>query len=201
LAVSDPTAKVKVNGKNLVNILMPDSIPSNGYDVLDDNSIRVYSNRGYTVGVKYSVYAPVGTTITMSYEYELGGKATGHYNLCITDNGAGIVNSTITKTIPASGKIEFEFARTGGNNDKNGWIDIKNFQVEIGATPTEYESYTETEYTANADGTVEGVKSISPVMNLMADKAGAVINAECFLDPEAVITDLTNTVITLGGEI
>ena len=48
---------------------------------------------------------------------------------------------------------------------------------------------------------VEGVKSISPVMNLATNKAGAVINAECFLDPQAVITDLTNTVITLGGEI
>lgn len=146
---------VKLSSKNLVNILAPDYIPSNGYDVLDDNSIRVYSNRGYTVGVKYSVYAPVGTTITMSYEYELGGEATGHYNLCITDNGAGVVNSTITKTIPASGKIEFEFARTGGSgNDKNGWIDIKNFQVEIGNTVTAYTPYTTdfTDYKVKVSG-------------------------------------------------
>lgn len=332
--------EVGLRSKNLVNILAPDSIPSNGYDVLDDNSIRVYSNRGYTVGVKYSVYAPVGTTITMSYEYELGGEATGHYNLCITDNGAGIVNSTITKTIPASGKIEFEFARTGGSgNDKKGWIDIKNFQVEIGTTATayapyitdfsdckvkasgknlvditkpdyipsnsgeiidkntyrvyansgvavseyyyiyapkgtkltvsfdyelggeatnkwflandvsglnsgttwtvgdngrlkisfgrtggsgnnklgwvdiknlqveasssltEYEPYTETEYTTNADGTVEGVKSISPVMNILADKAGAVINAECFLDANAVAGEIKTALINLGGEL
>ena len=57
------------------------------------------------------------------------------------------------------------------------------------------------EYTATAVGTVENVKSISPAMNLTTDKAGAVIDAECFLDPQAVITDLTNTVITLGGEI
>ena len=74
-------------------------------------------------------------------------------------------------------------------------------QIEYGTTASPYEPYNETEYTAAADGTVEGVKSISPVMNLMADKTGAVIDAECFLDPQAVITDLTNTVITLGGEI
>lgn len=74
-------------------------------------------------------------------------------------------------------------------------------QIEYGTTASPYEPYTETEYTATADGTVENVKSISPVMNLMADKAGAVIDAECFLDPQAVITNLTNTVITLGGEI
>lgn len=81
-------------------------------------------------------------------------------------------------------------------------VTLSNIQIEIGTTPSEYTEYIEpTEYTANADGTVEGVKSISPVMNLMADKAGAVIDAECFLDPEAVLTSLTNTVITLGGEI
>lgn len=366
--------EVGLRSKNLVNILAPDSIPSNGYDVLDDNSIRVYANRGHVVGIKYYVYAPVGTQVTMSYEYTLGGEATGHYNVCHIDGNAMKVEKTITKPIPASGKLEFEFARIGGGNDKKGWIDIKNFQVEIGTTPTayspfvadfsdckvkangknllninrergkpltvdaswnitsglefefdkyylayirnnryyhsygtatienntisltvnnawfgigfpiktlpntsytisaeldtdktfpavtyydnsgnyietkdgnlfktltfttpsncdfvvisftnkvakeittisnvqleigttatEYEPYTEaTEYTAAADGTVEGVKSISPTMNLTTNKAGAVIDAECFLDPQAVITNLTNTVITLGGEI
>lgn len=74
-------------------------------------------------------------------------------------------------------------------------------QIEYGTTASPYEPYNETEYTAAADGTVEGVKSISPTMNISTNKAGAVINAECFLDPQAVITDLTNTVITLGGEI
>ena len=74
-------------------------------------------------------------------------------------------------------------------------------QIEYGTTASPYEPYSETEYTAAADGTVEGVKSISPTMNISTDKAGAVINAECFLDPQAVITDLTNTLITLGGEI
>lgn len=74
-------------------------------------------------------------------------------------------------------------------------------QIEYGTTATDYEPYNETEYTAAADGTVKGVKSISPTMNISTNKAGAVINAECFLDPQAVITDLTNTVITLGGEI
>ncbi len=318
--------EVGLRSKNLVNILAPDQIPSNGFDVLDNNSIRVYANRGFAVGVKYYVYAPEGTTITMSYEYELGGEATRHYNQCIIDGGSAIVEKTITKTIPASGKIEFEFARLGGNNDKNGWVDIKNFQVEVGntptayapyiadfsdckvkvrgknlldknnymqwanqgnalgicldnlidgqtytfstniplkqikisshpggytcdgsanndngftthtwthkraaqisadttlymcfyllgsttmvndisqldgyqlqieygTTPTEYTEYIEpAEYTAAADGTVEGVKSISPVMNISTDKAGAVIDAECFLDPNAVVNQLS----------
>jgi hypothetical protein len=177
-------------------------MPSNGYEVLDDNSIRVYANRGYAVGVKYNVKAPAGAKIVISFNSELGGEATGSYNLVHKNGGAGIIANGSTTTMPENGEMQIEFARTGGSgNNKLGWIDIKNFQVEIGATATDYEPYTETEYTANADGTVEGVKSISPVMNILADKAGAVINAECFLDPQAVITDLTNTVITLGGEI
>ena len=78
---------------------------------------------------------------------------------------------------------------------------FKNFQIEKSTTATEYEPYIGAEYTTNADGTVENVKSISPAMNLTTNKAGAVIDAKCFLDPQAVITDLTNTLITLGGEI
>lgn len=42
-------------------------------------------------------------------------------------------------------------------------------QLEVGSIATEYEPYTKTDYTPNADGTVEGVKSISPYMTLVAD--------------------------------
>ncbi len=77
-----------------------------------------------------------------------------------------------------------------------------NPQVEYGPTITEYEQpRTSTEHTADAEGTVEGVKSISPIMNLSTDTAGVEVKAECFLDPVAVREELTNTILTLGGEI
>lgn len=43
-------------------------------------------------------------------------------------------------------------------------------QLEMG-TPTPYEPYNEHTFTPNADGTVDGVESISPNMNIMTDKA------------------------------
>lgn len=44
-----------------------------------------------------------------------------------------------------------------------------NIQLEKGTTATEYEPFTETTYSANADGTVEGITSISPYMTLQSD--------------------------------
>ena len=41
--------------------------------------------------------------------------------------------------------------------------------LEEGSLSTDYESYKGTTYTANADGTVEGVKSLSPYMNIYSD--------------------------------
>jgi hypothetical protein len=138
----DHEVGVRLSSKNLVNILMPDSMPSNGYEVLDDNSIRVYSNRGYTVGVKYNVKAPAGAKIVISFNSELGGEATGSYNLVHKNGGAGIIANGSTTTMPENGEMQIEFARTGGSgNNKLGWIDIKNLQVEIGDIATPYTPY------------------------------------------------------------
>lgn len=134
--------EVGLRSKNLVNILAPDYIPSNGYDVLDDNSIRVYANRGYAVGVKYNIKAPAGAKIVISFNSELGGEATGSYNLVHRNGGASIVSNGSTTIMPENGEMQIEFARTGGSgNNKLGWIDIKNLQVEIGDTPTAYAPY------------------------------------------------------------
>lgn len=54
-----------------------------------------------------------------------------------------------------------------------------NVQIELGTTSTEYEPYiTPTEYTPNADGTVEGVTSLYPNTTLMTDTGGVIIDCE-----------------------
>lgn len=56
---------------------------------------------------------------------------------------------------------------------------IKNVQLEIGSTETDYEPYVEpTEYTPNADGTVNGVTSLYPNTTLMSDTEGVLIDCE-----------------------
>ena len=57
------------------------------------------------------------------------------------------------------------------------YTDFTNFQIEIGSTATNYEPYMCQTITANADGTVDGLTSLSPNMTIMTDTEGAVINA------------------------
>ena len=66
----------------------------------------------------------------------------------------------------------------------------------------DYEAYKEsTSYQPGADGSVDGVASISPTMTLATDKEGVVIDLEYNKDMNKVIEKLTNTIISLGGNI
>jgi hypothetical protein len=234
VSVSDPTAKVKVNGKNLLNINRERGKPltvdasfniTNGLEFEFDKyymsylrNNKYYHNYGTATienntismsvgnawfGIGFPIKTLPNTTYTISAELDTDKTfpAVTYY-----DNSGNFIketNANLFKSLTFATPSNCDFVVISFiNKNANETTIISNVQLEIGTTSTEYEPYTEaTEYAANADGTVEGVKSISPVMNISADKAGAVINAECFLDPEAVLTSLTNTVITLGGEV
>lgn len=72
-------------------------------------------------------------------------------------------------------------------------------QVEFGATATAYEAYKGAEtYTPNADGTVDGITSLSPTMTLTTDTAGVVINCEYNRDLNVVISNIAKL---LGSEV
>ena len=56
-------------------------------------------------------------------------------------------------------------------------------QVELGATATAYELYKEPETaTANAEGVVEGLTSVSPSMTLIPNSNGVVIDCQYYRD-------------------
>lgn len=58
---------------------------------------------------------------------------------------------------------------------------LSSIQIEVGTTATPYEQYqAPTTYTANADGTVDGIRSLSPSMTLVSDTDGVVINARYY---------------------
>ena len=72
-------------------------------------------------------------------------------------------------------------------------------QLEIGTTETEYEQYKIPQSaTANADGTVEGITSLSPTMTLLTDTAGTVINCEYNRDTNKA---LTGNIVTAEGTV
>ena len=78
---------------------------------------------------------------------------------------------------------------------------ISNIQIELGATATEYEEYNEQSVAANADGTVDGILSVSPNMVVTPDIKGVIVTCEYNKDTNKVIENLVNAIVSLGGNV
>lgn len=78
---------------------------------------------------------------------------------------------------------------------------FSNVQLELGSTATIYEPYnSKTDYTPNADGTVEGVTSLHPNTTLMTDTDGVIIDCNYYKDIDKAFNELTTSVALSGGE-
>lgn len=175
--------KVKVSGKNVCSLETPYNIDETTRLVLWESDIPQYIGFIWDVTIESVQHA--GSAAVWKFTREDGSV---FYDISYATLNIGKI--TPEKVV----KVEIvNYALIVGI--------INNIQLEIGTTPTDYEPYKAAEYTADAEGAVEGVKRISPVMNLSTDTAGVEVKAECFLDPVAVREELTNAILTLGGEI
>ena len=69
-------------------------------------------------------------------------------------------------------------------------------QLELGASKTEFEAYTISNYTTLADGAVEGVVSIAPNMTLLADNDGIILDVEYNRDTQKYVDGMiTGTIL------
>ena len=113
--------------------------------------------------------------------------------------------TTISNTRIVGAKYaRFRIARVDGAEiTDEDLIKVKSaFQFEIGKAVTEYEPYIEpASYPISADGTVEDVKSIYPNTTLLTDTQGVLIECEYNKDINKVIENLTNAIISLGGNV
>lgn len=84
----------------------------------------------------------------------------------------------------------------------NATVYVKNnMQIEQGTKATEFEpAVTAVTYTAEENGEVKGVQSIYPSMTLYADN-GLTVSAEYNRDANKVVAELTQAIISLGGNI
>ena len=77
-------------------------------------------------------------------------------------------------------------------------------QLEVGEVATEYETPTNRDNivtaNANADGTVEGLTSLSPNMTLYTDNDGAIVNCQYYRDIDLYIDNLITDIALTGGE-
>lgn len=111
---------------------------------------------------------------------------------------AGITNTkSFSFTLEEDCVYGFSFRRA----DNTAWDTTSPIQIELGDTATEYERYKGVDYVPNSDGVVAGVKSISPLMTLLTDTKGAVINVEYNKDINKVIEKIITAVNSLGGTI
>ena len=82
----------------------------------------------------------------------------------------------------------------------SGTVTATNLQIEYGATSSPYEPYIEpTEYTANSNGVVAGVKSRYPSMSFSTDAEGVIINVNYYRDVDKVLNNLTTSIALSGG--
>ena len=157
-------------------------------------SYTVPSSNGW-YGIGFDIELKPNTKYKFSY-----GEKTGNIFLSEYDaegnylkNTSMNANAITTADTTAWGVISF----TDGANIT---ISVTNPQFEEGDVATDYEPYTEINYTVNADGSVSGIKSIYPSMTLMSDTDGVIITANYIKDINKTFDAIKTNVALSGGE-
>ena len=152
-----------------------------GKNLSPTNTLEVQGIGGWTHKSLALFNIPDGT-YTFSCAYEDLGADTAKNTVSIRD----IDEEFITEFVVSNGGSTRTFTTTNGlkiylysncsATAANTDVIFKNIQLELGTTATEYEPYTCQTVTANGDGTVEGLTSISPNMAVTTDTQGVVID-------------------------
>lgn len=69
---------------------------------------------------------------------------------------------------------------------------FENICVEVGTEATGYSVYNGTKHTPSADGTVEGITSLSPNMTILTDTEGAIVECEYIKDTNKVLQKIAD---------
>lgn len=196
---------VKQNGKNQLNYVGWSYINQNtvgGTTVKTDTTITSqgkegsangYSSGGLSLRFPNSIVHSTNQTITISFYATLleQGAFSDRIRLFVQDTSYNIQsagNAYVTLTLNERKKVSFTLTPTVDiagvmiylNNNKI-MVEMDTLQIEYGYEATDFEAYKEPiTYTANADGTVDGVMSLAPSMTLVSGDKEAVINCRYF---------------------
>jgi hypothetical protein len=160
-----------------------------GKSVFSLDEKTVTSNKVWGSELVAKVRIPQGT-YTVSCLFTQKGESVSRVSLSVRD--ADNVSTTISQANSSnvSGAMKCTFTVSEGmrgialylysNNTAekiNTECLFENIQIELGKVATDYEPYNGQTLTPNADGTVEGMTSVSPFMNIFTDTEGANIEA------------------------
>ena len=114
----------------------------------------------------------------------------------------GTVKSANQNDAAQNGKqCPYVFIYPNDENTFNKLMQRFYIQVELGNTSTEFEPYKLLQkITANADGTVDGIRSLYPSMTLLTNNNGAAINCNYLRDIDTYIDNVITNVALTGGE-
>lgn len=193
-------ATVKQYGKNLLDI--------NGYikvrvgDVVVDGdtiTLKNFSENQY--GLAWTnVPFVVGKTYTFSVKNVSKHGETWGWRVLYDNNRIGSLSNALTQTLTVDRGInQLNFYIAYGDIEGTQDIVIEKPMIELSASETDYEPYREGIYQSDADGTVKGVKSLSPSMTLMTDTDGVTMDCSYLRDIDTYIDNLTENIALTGG--
>lgn len=125
-----------------------------------------------TASVKIIQYDDNGTIISQIFSDTTLKKSDG------TTQGRVSVGAYILTNTSAIAFCLCVYFNSTSTPDPNSFVTVSQGMVKFNTGAIEHEPYTETIYTANADGTVEGVKSISPNMTLIPNNNAVTVECE-----------------------
>ena len=211
----DPsTVTVKRCGKNLIPPY--ESYAQGGYTVAknSDGSVTV-SGASNTDGAIYLNLSPVTTKplvlhkgVKYIFTWSSNNGRSGYLKVVGTDGANKWLTAPIGSTVISGddyAQIIQVYAQIGASSatDPNAVGDTSlcgryYFQLEVGETATEFEKYSApAEYIPTADGTIEGVTSLSPNMTILTDTDGAIVECEYIRDTNKAIQNVGKGTMTV----
>lgn len=185
-------------GKNLIPYpyYQTSSSASGGtITVLDDGSLAFSGTPTAYVGIP--IYKGKALVTSGNMTLSNTGTAKNYIAIIYMYNEAGdlvVTKSTTGKPLtlnmddfPTVTDWNITYARAISNEDISGIIYP---MLEIGSEATDYEAYSATTHSVNADGTVNGITSLSPTISIISDTDDVVIVCEYNRDSNEVLKEV-----------
>ena len=181
---------VKRVGKNLFDI--------NKYIVQSDNNQIGFDISLLKIGETYTISSKKPLTWL-----KISDAAAGYNSLQITDTfRRHTFKMSRHENISKNKKQYLWLAYSGGSTPITNIAELDGFDIQIEQSKyaTEYEPYAETIFTANADGTVDGITSITPVMHIATETENVTVHSKCYREANSSYKDYEEILTDFFGD-
>ena len=192
--VAPESVTVRRCGKNLVSYPYSEGNRTRAgitYTIAEDGMI-IYDGISTGSYISLSTYEDENLYLHEGVTYTLSGMPAGS---SMATAYAHITESDgTTRHFVAEGKTTFKATSSGYAKmtlvvSDGTTVSNQKFKpmLEVGSVATDFEAYKGAEFTPNADGTVDGMTSLSPVMTILTDTEGVIVECEYNVDTKTYI--------------